>query len=749
VKSFLKIFLGAIAVLLLLLGLCLVLITFIDLDRFREPITARLSKATGMTVELKSLNLEFTHGLGFRCNGLRFLSKDGGKDIFYAKKIYLLAELKPLLQKQVKIKKATIVNPVITIDLTSSSQQKFPLPAPRESTKDDEKDQGLGQKPDHGSGQIPRQSQVPQPIFKPKTKAENFEKILKEMNLTIQNIEISNGQILLLQKSTESSPARTVPISVSFLMNLNRPAPGQMEARIDSLQLAIAPLKFQGNGRLTTDSQNPLLVVADLTSLPLSVTELKTIEKYLPGFQFPDQLKEGKLEKISLHFDLPINDVENFDSLQKNARMDFKVQISEAVYQAREGKLTLARLEGEGSWKDDFLKQKFHGEIFGGEFQEDGNFRFSRSTRDRLSLAMESDITFKEMDFSLMHLADKNNGLPSQGKGFGSFKLKGPVAFSKNTADYSGLQWSGSAEAENMAWAHPDFPQQIARATLHMKDGTPALTMAEVKAARLTIRNIPLKKAWGLFRITPENLRLVDGKIWPKNGEIRLTGNFNSVQETYALNIKGDQLQAEDLSQQSASGSVRFSGKFNGRLRPENSQEKKMKKFSPFTRGLSGNLNLDIADGRFQKIEGLKALLVLLNPSTALDARKHGLEYKFIGGDFQISNGLLLTKYFKMDGPQLKMFIVGKADLPTGKLRAEIKAMPLQMIDGLVKAVPLLGQILTGGKKGGVLETYFKVTGTLDKPEFELLAQKSMIKKPADILKNLFQIPLPQKNSTN
>ena len=86
-KSFLKIFLGAIAVLLLLLGLCLVLITFIDLDRFREPITARLSKATGMTVELKSLNLEFTHGLGFRCNGLRFLSKDGGKDIFYAKKI--------------------------------------------------------------------------------------------------------------------------------------------------------------------------------------------------------------------------------------------------------------------------------------------------------------------------------------------------------------------------------------------------------------------------------------------------------------------------------------------------------------------------------------------------------------------------------------------------------------------------------------------------------------------------------------
>jgi AsmA-like protein len=242
---------------------------------------------------------------------------------------------------------------------------------------------------------------------------------------------------------------------------------------------------------------------------------------------------------------------------------------------------------------------------------------------------------------------------------------------------------------------------------------------------------------------------LVDGKIWPKNGEIRLTGNFNSVQETYALNIKGDQLQVEDFSRQSASGSARFMGKFNGRLRPEKNQGRKMKKFSPFTRGLSGDLSLNIADGRFQKIEGLKALLVLLNPSTALQAGKHGLEYKFIGGNFNIRNGLLLTKNLKMDGPQLKMFIAGKADLPTHKVRAEIKVMPLQLIDGLVKAVPSLVQILTGGKKGGVLETYFKVTGTLDKPEFELLAKKSVIKKPVDIFKNLLQAPLPKKNTGN
>jgi AsmA-like protein len=731
--------------LLLLLGLCLALLTLIDLDKFREPIVAQLSKATGMTVELKSLNLEFTHGLGFRCSGLRFLSPDGSKELFSAEKIYLLAELKPLLQKQVKIKKATVVNPVLTIDLASQA----PLPVTEKPTQDEVASQTASQEPGEPTSLAPSPPTVPdqgsEPALNPKIQAKDFKSILKEMDLSIQNIEIRNGQVLLTKKSSKSAPALTVPINVSFLLDLNRPAPGRMDARVDALQLEIAALKLQGKGRITTDSEYALHAVADLTSSPLSLAELKTIEKYLLGFKFPDRLKAGRLEKISLHFDLPVDAVNNLDSLQKNARMDFKVQISNAVYQAREGILPFARMEGEGSWKNHSMKHKFWGEIFGGEFQEEGALQLMTASREKLSLAMQSDITFKGMDFSSIPRAD-NNILPSQGTAFGSFNFKGPLAYLKNTADFSDLRWNGSAEAKNMTWAHPDFPQQITRATLKIKDGTSVLTMAEIKAAGITIQSIPLKKARGLFRITPENLRLVDGKIWPKNGEIRLTGNFNSVRETYALNIQGDRLQAGDFSRQSASGSVRFMGKFNGRLRPVNDRGKRMKKFSPFTRGLSGKLKLNITDGRFQKIEGLKALLVLLNPSTALDAGKNGLEYKSIGGNFKIRNGRLRTDDFEMDGPQLKLFLVGKADLSTRKVKAEIKAMPLKMLDGLVKAVPLLGQFLTGGKTGGVLETYFKVTGTLDKPEFELLTQKSVIKKPIDIFRSLLQAPSPRKD---
>jgi len=74
---FLKILLASISGLLRLLSFCLLLLTFIDLDRCREPIAAKLSEITGMTVKLKSLSLEFTHGLGCKCDGLRFLANDG------------------------------------------------------------------------------------------------------------------------------------------------------------------------------------------------------------------------------------------------------------------------------------------------------------------------------------------------------------------------------------------------------------------------------------------------------------------------------------------------------------------------------------------------------------------------------------------------------------------------------------------------------------------------------------------------
>jgi len=51
-----------------------------------------------------------------------------------------------------------------------------------------------------------------------------------------------------------------------------------------------------------------------------------------------------------------------------------------------------------------------------------------------------------------------------------------------------------------------------------------------------------------------------------------------------------------------------------------------------------------------------------------------------------------------------------------------------------------LGQILAGGKKGSVIETYFKVHGKLSKPKFTLQPHKTLLEKPGSILKELFKL---------
>ena len=67
--------------------------------------------------------------------------------------------------------------------------------------------------------------------------------------------------------------------------------------------------------------------------------------------------------------------------------------------------------------------------------------------------------------------------------------------------------------------------------------------------------------------------------------------------------------------------------------------------------------------------------------------------------------------------------------------------MPLQMLDKTIKSIPLLENILPGGKKGGLLETYFKINGKLNEPKVTPQPHKSLIEKPEDILKKIIKTP--------
>ena len=91
----LRSFARIVVVLLVLFVVFLVLIPFVGLDQLRQPIASALSQSTGLKIELESLNLEWTEGLGLRCGGLRVRSQDGSRELFSAEKMFLLAEMGP------------------------------------------------------------------------------------------------------------------------------------------------------------------------------------------------------------------------------------------------------------------------------------------------------------------------------------------------------------------------------------------------------------------------------------------------------------------------------------------------------------------------------------------------------------------------------------------------------------------------------------------------------------------------------
>jgi len=193
----------------------------------------------------------------------------------------------------------------------------------------------------------------------------------------------------------------------------------------------------------------------------------------------------------------------------------------------------------------------------------------------------------------------------------------------------------------------------------------------------------------------------------------------------------------EELLPEKLKGPLQFFGALTGTLPQGNAAPG----LPDYSRDLSGNIKLKLVDGAIPQLGAVEGLLTILNPTTALNAQKEGLSYEYMGGDFKIIKGVVHTDNFEMKSPQVNMNVVGKANLVEDSVLAQVKAMPLQMLDKTLKAIPLLGQILGGGKKGGLIEIYVKVDGKLSSPSYMPLPHKSLTEKPGNILKGIINLP--------
>ena len=466
------------------------------------------------------------------------------------------------------------------------------------------------------------------------------------------------------------------------------------------------------NGTLLSDGN------VTLTSTPVLDNQIELSHLDLSLLPLPTAPEKGSISG-TIKLKGPLPDPDNF--LTGNLNIDTNFKVTNLSMPAGKLPLNVQSFEGKLNLKQGKLTHDLKGNLFDGTVKTKGSLDFHKNKTT-------SDIMLDHISLGWTPLFYES--APSSGTLTGNLNIKGPLPSEGNISPE--LKLKGILQGKKLVFQN----QKIEKIKVDFNSST--VTQARIELEKVKIGKRNFKKATALFKITPKKINLTGGKIWSKNGLIQLAADLQPESGNYRLKFNGDKLMVEDLLQSPhLMGPLQLSGALSGTLPQNNSAPG----FPDHARNLSGNIKLKLVDGSIPELGVMEGLLTLLNPTTALNAQKKGLSYDYIGGDFKIIKGLIHTDNFEMKSPQVNINVVGKANLVEDTVLAQVKAMPLQMLDEVIKAIPLLGQILGGGKKGGVIETYFKVDGKLSQPNFAMQPHKSLMEKPGSILKGLLNLP--------
>ncbi|TAN51950.1 MAG: hypothetical protein EPN21_05260 [Methylococcaceae bacterium] len=169
---------------------------------------------------------------------------------------------------------------------------------------------------------------------------------------------------------------------------------------------------------------------------------------------------------------------------------------------------------------------------------------------------------------------------------------------------------------------------------------------------------------------------------------------------------------------------------------------------------LNGDLSVDLSQGSLRHIEpGVGRALGLFNIDTLKrrllldfsDVLETGLAYDKVRGEFKITDGIAVTHNLFLDGPSVRLFFNGSADLSAHTLDQLVTVMPrtslawpiLGTLAGgpAVGAAVLLAQQLVGDKLEGITASQYTIKGGWDDPAVVLVSRNT----PLDVLQRVWQ----------
>ncbi|MBI4241903.1 MAG: AsmA-like C-terminal domain-containing protein [Candidatus Rokubacteria bacterium] len=115
------------------------------------------------------------------------------------------------------------------------------------------------------------------------------------------------------------------------------------------------------------------------------------------------------------------------------------------------------------------------------------------------------------------------------------------------------------------------------------------------------------------------------------------------------------------------------------------------------------------------------------------------MPYRRISADFTVAQGVMETKNLVLDSEVVGVSGVGKVRLPEQTLDFDLAVRLLQVLEGGIRKLPVLGRLLPQEQSLAVV--YFDVAGPWNDPKTSVAPVKSLSQTVVDLLLLLLRAP--------
>ncbi len=96
---------------------------------------------------------------------------------------------------------------------------------------------------------------------------------------------------------------------------------------------------------------------------------------------------------------------------------------------------------------------------------------------------------------------------------------------------------------------------------------------------------------------------------------------------------------------------------------------------------------------------------------------QEGLRFSRVTADLTLEKGVISSKLARAYGGELGLTAKGRVDLATGNLDVNGTVIPARLLNTLPGKIPLIGQLIVGGKGQGLVAVNYRVQGKLAEPK--------------------------------